>query len=397
MIKVSFLDNLKPINKILFRKAEYRKRNFNEVITPNMYNVRLWEKSGHWKHYAENMFKFEIEKEMFALKPMNCPGHCLIFDSTTRSWRDLPMRLADFGVLHRNEVSGALSGLTRVRRFQQDDAHIFCTHSQIKDEVIQAIDFVRKIYSIFNFTFGKLLRFKHGQSDLRLTEMVLSTRPDDSMGEEWEWTQAEKALAEALDDQGIKWAENKGDGAFYGPKIDITIRDAMRRPFQCATIQLDFQLPNNFNLHYQAADGNSHKPVIIHRAVLGSVERFIAILTENFGGKWPFWLSPFQSIVLPIGPSCDAYAQKVRQDIYDAGFQADIESDTGLTINKKVRNAQVAQYNFILVVGDKEAEKGTVNVRTRDNKIHGEHSIADLIQKFKKFQEEKTINAEEVF
>lgn len=227
--------------------------------------------------------------------------------------------------------------------------------------------------------------------------MVLSTRPDDFMGSIEEWDQAEKALSEALDDQGIKWALNEKDGAFYGPKIDITIRDALKRPFQCATIQLDFQLPNQFKLQFTADDGSRQKPVIIHRAVLGSVERFIAIITENFGGKWPFWISPFQAIVLPIGPSADSYAQKVKQKIFDAGFQIDIETDPGLTINKKVRNAQIAQYNFILVVGDKEAAEGTVNVRTRDNKVHGEVSVEDLIGKFKKFQEDKTINAEEVF
>ena len=271
---------------INFIKSEYRVRGFKEVITPNIYNSKLWEQSGHWQHYAENMFTFESEKELFALKPMNCPGHCLLFDSAVRSWRELPLRLADFGVLHRNELSGALTGLTRVRRFQQDDAHIFCRAEQIEQEVSAAIDFMKTVYSVFGFTF----------------DMVLSTRPDQYLGDLKDWDQAEAALAAALDKFGQKWERNEGDGAFYGPKIDITVKDALNRLYQCATIQLDFQLPNRFDLHYTSDTGAKVKPVIIHRAIFGSLERFIAILTENFGGKWPFWLSSRQAIVLPISP-----------------------------------------------------------------------------------------------
>ncbi|KAH9497328.1 Threonine--tRNA ligase 1, cytoplasmic [Dermatophagoides farinae] len=362
-------------------RSEYRKRGFQEVVSPNIFNMKLWHISGHAEHYADNMFQFELEKEKFGLKPMNCPGHCLIFDSDIRSWRDLPFRLADFGVLHRNELSGALTGLTRVRRFQQDDAHIFCTIDQINKEIRGALDFLNAVYSLFGFTF----------------DLCLSTRPEGYLGELAVWDQAEKALADALNESGIPWKLNPGDGAFYGPKIDITINDALRRPHQCATIQLDFQLPIRFNLNYSAEDGTKKRPVIIHRAILGSVERFIAILTENFAGKWPFWLSPRQAIVLPVGPSCNEYAEKVRQQLHDAGFQSACELDPGLTINKKVRNAQLAQFNFILVVGDKESANNTVNVRTRDNKIHGEISILDLIEKFQQFKKEKTINAEEIF
>lgn len=216
------------------------------------------------------MFLFDVEKDKFALKPMNCPGHCLIFDANLRSWRELPLRLADFGVLHRNELSGALTGLTRVRRFQQDDAHIFCAPEQISDEISGCLDFLNAIYSLFGFTF----------------ELELSTRPEKFLGEIEQWNAAEKALEEALNRQNYPWKLNAGDGAFYGPKIDITIKDALNRPHQCATIQLDFQLPIRFNLGYTADDQTRRKPVIIHRAILGSMERFIAILTENYGGKW---------------------------------------------------------------------------------------------------------------
>lgn len=366
---------------INFIKSEYRKRGFQEVITPNIYNAKLWQKSGHWDHYAENMFSFESEKETFALKPMNCPGHCLMFDNTVRSWRELPLRLADFGVLHRNELSGALSGLTRVRRFQQDDAHIFCAPEQIEQEVVGALDFMEAVYGTLGFTF----------------DLCLATRPEKFLGQISDWDQAEAALAAALNSKGVKWSKNEGDGAFYGPKIDIYIKDALRRTHQCATIQLDFQLPNRFDLKYTADDGSKKKPVIVHRAILGSVERFTAILTENFGGKWPFWLSPRQAIVVTISESNNAYAEKVRKQIHDAGFMVDVELDPGLTIQKKVRNAQVAQYNFILVVGKEEETNGTVNVRTRDNKVHGEISIPNLIAKFKSFAESKILNAEERF
>ena len=364
-----------------FIKAEYRKRGFSEVITPNIFNVELWKKSGHWEHYAENMFAFEIEKEIYGLKPMNCPGHCLIFDSTTRSWKDLPLRFADFGVLHRNELSGALSGLTRVRRFVQDDAHIFCTQKQIKQEIDTSLDFLKHVYSLLGFTY----------------DLKLSTRPESYLGDIEVWNQAEEALKEALDRHGLAWKLNEGDGAFYGPKIDISIKDALKRDFQCATIQLDFQLPARFKLNYINEESAKVQPIIIHRAVLGSIERFLAMLTENFAGKWPFWLSPRQAIVLPIRDALDAYAIELKELLHKEGFHVDTELDASLTINKKVRNAQLAQYNFILVVGDKEKENRTVNVRTRDNKVHGEISIDDLVKKFKLFKESKVLKAEENF
>lgn len=382
-------------NKLMeFIKSEYRLRGFKEVITPNMYNSKLWMTSGHWQHYSENMFQIEIEKEQFALKPMNCPGHCLMFGSRTRSWRELPLRLADFGVLHRNELSGALTGLTRVRRFQQDDAHIFCMKSQIKDEIKGALDFLRKVYGIFDFKF----------------ELKLSTRPEKYLGDIETWNFAEKQLEEALNEFGQKWSLNPGDGAFYGPKIDITIQDALRRSHQCATIQLDFQLPERFNLTYVVSSSNDsddtnnkevnskeERPVIIHRAVLGSVERMIAILTESFGGKWPFWLSPNQIIVVPVASTFDEYALNIKSKLYDNGFECDTDLDSGSTFNKKIRNAQLNNYNFILVVGEKEQLNNTINVRTRDNRVHGEVSIDDVIKRFNDLTKSKTNNAEEEF
>lgn len=355
-----------------FIKTEYKKRGFQEVVTPNIYNSKLWERSGHWQHYAENMFSFESEKETFALKPMNCPGHCLMFDNRCRSWRELPLRMADFGVLHRNELSGALTGLTRVRRFQQDDAHIFCAPEQIKDEVNGCLNFLDFVYKKFGFTYN----------------LVLSTRPEKFLGDVTVWESAEAALAEALNAFGQEWKLNPGDGAFYGPKIDITITDALKRAHQCATIQLDFQLPNEFKLSYVTDSGENRRPVIIHRAILGSVERQIAILTENYGGKWPFWLSPRQVMIVPVGQAYYEYAQTVRQQLHELDYMVEADLDDGDTMNKKIRNAQLAQFNFILVVGEKERAANTVNVRTRDNKVHGEFSVVDLIVKLQRFRDE---------
>ncbi|XP_029019500.1 threonine--tRNA ligase 1, cytoplasmic [Betta splendens] len=367
---------------IEFIRSEYRKRGFQEVVTPNIYNSKLWQTSGHWQHYSENMFSFEVEKETFALKPMNCPGHCLMFDHRPRSWRELPLRMADFGVLHRNELSGALTGLTRVRRFQQDDAHIFCSMDQIEEEIKGCLDFLRTVYDVFGFTF----------------KLNLSTRPEKFLGDSEVWDQAEKQLENSLNDFGEKWVLNPGDGAFYGPKIDIQIKDAIGRYHQCATIQLDFQLPIRFNLTFVSHDGDDKKrPVIIHRAILGSVERMIAILTENYGGKWPLWLSPRQVMVVPVGPTCEEYAQKVRHEFHSSGLVADVDLDQGCTLNKKIRNAQLAQYNFILVVGEKEKTSNTVNVRTRDNKVHGERTVEECMERLKQLKASRSRNAEEEF
>uniref|UniRef100_A0A4W4EBJ5 threonine--tRNA ligase n=1 Tax=Electrophorus electricus TaxID=8005 RepID=A0A4W4EBJ5_ELEEL len=306
----------------------------------------------------------------------------LMFDHRPRSWRELPLRLADFGVLHRNELSGALTGLTRVRRFQQDDAHIFCSMDQIESEIKGCLGFLRSVYDVFGFTF----------------KLNLSTRPEKFLGEAELWDQAEKQLENSLNEFGEKWVLNPGDGAFYGPKIDIQIKDAIGRYHQCATIQLDFQLPIRFNLTFVSHDGDDKKrPVIIHRAILGSVERMIAILTENYGGKWPLWLSPRQLMVVPVGPACEEYAQRVRQEFHSVGLMTDVDLDPGCTLNKKIRNAQLAQYNFILVVGEKEKSSDTVNVRTRDNKVHGERSLTECMERLRQLKASRARNAEEEF
>lgn len=338
----------------LMRK-EYRARGYDEVITPNMYNAKLWEQSGHWGNYQENMFTLDVEKEKFGLKPMNCPGHCLMFKSRERSYRELPWRVADFGVIHRNEFSGALSGLTRVRRFQQDDAHIFCTQEQIESEIESIFGFLKFVYGVFGFDF----------------KMELSTRPENYVGEIETWNNAESKLESALNKWGGKWEVNPGDGAFYGPKIDIMISDALNRWHQCATIQLDFQLPNRFGLEYRTKDVASEdtkdtdRPVMIHRAILGSVERMTAILTEHFAGKWPFWLSPRQVLVVPVGVKFFDYAQQVAKTLNTEGFYADVDV-SGNTLQKKVRTGQMQKYNFIFIVGDQEEQSNSVNVRNRD-------------------------------
>ncbi|GBG71621.1 hypothetical protein CBR_g9037 [Chara braunii] len=353
-------------NKLVeFIRSEYRKRGYEEVVTPNVYNMKLWETSGHAANYKENMFCFEVEKQEFGLKPMNCPGHCLMFDSTVRSYRELPIRFADFGVLHRNEFSGALTGLTRVRRFQQDDAHVFCTEDQVTKEVADCLDFLSHCYGIFGFTF----------------ELELSTRPEKFLGEIEVWNKAEKALTDALNSFGRPWKINEGDGAFYGPKIDITVFDALKRKNQCATIQLDFQLPIRFNLQYSTEDetGKRERPVIIHRAILGSVERMFAILLEHFAGKWPLWLSPRQVIICPVSDKFLEYSEKVRAAVHDAGFYVEVDSSDH-KLQKKIREAQLAQFNFILVVGAQEESEGTVNVRTRDNVVHGTKSLEQFLQ-----------------
>lgn len=371
-----------------FLRDEYRVRGYEEVITPNMYNSKLWMTSGHWENYKENMFTMEVEKDTFGLKPMNCPGHCLMFKARERSYRELPWRVADFGVIHRNEFSGALSGLTRVRRFQQDDAHIFCRQDQIETEIIGVFDFLQKVYGIFGFEF----------------KMELSTRPEKYVGDIETWNDAEAKLTNALNSFGRKWEINPGDGAFYGPKIDIMISDALKRWHQCATIQLDFQLPRRFELEYRAADGTDSKetdvdgryvnPVMIHRAIYGSFERMIGILTEHFFGKWPFWLSPRQVLVIPVGVKFNDYAQKVRDTLWDAGFFADTDLGPN-TLQKKVRTGQLQQYNFIFIVGDEEEKSQSVNVRNRDDTSKQQRGIPyqleDIIKKLEELKEKKSL------
>jgi len=295
-----------------------------------------------------------------------------MFASSIRSYRDLPIRYADFGVLHRNELSGALTGLTRVRRFQQDDGHLFCREDQIEEEIIKTLDFVKTVYTIFGMGY----------------KLELSTMPEKALGDVDLWNKAEAALARAMDNFAGKggWRVNPGDGAFYGPKIDIKVTDAMDRVHQCATIQLDFQLPIRFGLQYQTGSkvkGEEFaRPIIIHRAMLGSIERMFAVLCEHFGGKWPLWLSPRQVMLIPVHKEWNDYCEEVRQKLHDEGFHADVDL-TKSTFQKKVRNAQVAQYNFQLVVGEAEVKNGTVNIRTRENKVEGEKKVDEFIEMVK--------------
>ncbi|XP_061838903.1 threonine--tRNA ligase 1, cytoplasmic [Nerophis lumbriciformis] len=358
-----------------FVKSEYRRRGFTEVITPTLYSTALWERSGHWEHYADNMFTVTSEgSQTYALKPMNCPAHCLMFEQRVRSWRELPLRWADFGVLHRNELSGTLGGLTRVRRFCQDDAHIFCTPEQLEQEIVACLDFVRSVYQVFGFSF----------------HCLLSTRPTPCLGEPEQWDSAEQQLEQSLQQFGERWELNPGDGAFYGPKIDIQIKDAIGRQHQCATIQLDFQLPIRFDLQYVGRDGQLHRPVMIHRAVLGSLERMLAILAEHFGGKWPLWLSPAQIMVIPVGSSCESAAKQVLHRFREAGFMADLNDDTSATLSKKIRSAQLAQYNYVLVVGDQERESGTVSVRSRGGKQLGRRPVEEVLMSLTQLRDSRS-------
>ena len=348
-----------------FIRAEYRKRGFQEVITPTMYHNHLFSISGHLQNYAEDMFQMEVDKQPFSLKPMNCPAHCLIFKNRTRSHRELPLRIADFGALHRNEKSGALTGLTRVRRFCQDDAHIFCASNQVESEIKGALSFMDRVYGIFGFQF----------------HLALSTRPEKFLGEIPAWDLAESNLKAALDDFAHPWTLNEGDGAFYGPKIDIRISDALGRKHQCATVQLDFQLPKQFELEFMSHEHALERPVMVHRAIYGSFERFIAILIEHTGGKWPFWVSPRQIMIVPVGPHVYDYAQEAHALLQEAGYYVDCDL-SGNTLNKKIRDAQIAQYNFILVLGTEEQKNRSVNIRTRSNEIVGEKSISEALDYF---------------
>jgi len=346
-----------------YTREQYRKRGYDEVITPNMYSLKLWETSGHAAKYREDMFLLNVEQQEFALKPMNCPGHCLMFRRFKRSYRDLPIRMADFGVLHRNEATGALHGLTRVRRFQQDDAHIFCRMDQVEAEVEGVLDFLEEVYGVFGFSF----------------KLALSTRNLDTMiGTMENWDKAEKALANALDkfvnprlDKLDPWGVNEGDGAFYGPKIDIEVFDSMGRAFQCATIQLDFNLPIRFQLEYTTSDNSMERPVMIHRAIYGSIERFTAILLEHCGGKLPLWVSPRQIAIIPVAQDekFNEYCQKVQKEFVSRGFYCDID-DSKARMNNKIRMAQKIAYNVIMIVGTDEMDEGAVSVRlNRSTKV----------------------------
>lgn len=331
-----------------FWREEHRKHHYGEVRTPIILDRKLWEQSGHWDNYKENMYFTQIDERDFAVKPMNCPGGMLIYKTNLHSYRDLPLRLAEVGTVHRHEKSGVLHGLFRVRVFTQDDAHIFMTPDQIQDEVVGIIDFVHEVYSVFGLEYA----------------VELSTRPEKSIGTKEMWDRATEALRNALDTKGIAYKINEGDGAFYGPKIDFHVRDCLKRSWQCATIQLDFAMPEKFDLEYVGSDGETHRPVVIHRVIYGAIERFLAVLIEHFGGAFPTWLAPVQCVVIPISDAQNAYACEVRDRLFDAGLR--VEADLGDdTMKYKIRGAQTQQVPYMLVVGDRERESGAVSVRHR--------------------------------
>ncbi|VVB58154.1 putative threonine--tRNA ligase 1 [Candidatus Anstonella stagnisolia] len=356
-------------NELLaYLRAEYIKRGYQEVVTPQLFNKALWEQSGHWSHYQENMFLLEVDKEEFSFKPMNCPSHLLIYKNSSHSYRELPIRIADFCPLHRNELKGVLGGMTRVRKFEQDDAHIFCTHEQIEGEVAALLDFTKFVLrDTFHFEFTA----------------KLSTRPEKFLGEKAVWDKAEASLEDSLKKNKMQYTINAGDGAFYGPKIDFCVKDAIGREWQLSTIQLDFNLPARFDATYEGADGKQHTCVMIHRAIIGSLERFIGVLTEHYGGAFPLWLSPVQITVIPVADAYNEFAQELAEKLRN---EAGVRISTNLkpdTLGSKIRDAQMQKIPYMLVVGQKEKDSGNLAVRKRDGSILENVPVGKFIAQLK--------------
>ena len=341
----------------------YQQYGYDEVISPQVFDMELWKQSGHYEMFIDNMFSMEMGEREFGLKPMNCPGHTLMYSHGLHSYRDLPIRMADFGRLHRFEKAGVLSGLTRVRSMAQDDAHIFCTPDQIGDEIRDLFEMVQKVYDTFNF------------KDLSI---ALSTRPEKALGEVKLWNKAESTLKDVLEKSNFEFTIDEGEGAFYGPKIDFHVKDALQRDHQLATIQLDFVLPERFKLKYIAEDGSEARPVMIHRAILGSLERFFGVYLEHCGGDFPLWLAPVQVTVLPVSDKVQDYAESVTQKLNAAGFRIQLD-DKADKIGAKIRQAELSKINVMLIVGEKEAEAGTVSVRRRHQGDLGEMDVTELI------------------
>jgi threonyl-tRNA synthetase len=335
---------------------------YEEVRTPLLMNQRMWEQSGHWDHYRDNMYFAEVDDARFALKPMNCPGHMLIYKNELHSYRDLPLRLYEFGQVHRHELSGALNGMMRVRTFCQDDAHLFVRPDQIEAEIGGILDLIDRIYRAFGFSYS----------------MELSTRPADSMGSAELWDQAEAALAGVLDRRGSEYRINPGDGAFYGPKIDFHIRDAIGRSWQCATVQLDFQMPEKFDLHYIGEDGSKHRPVLIHRAVYGSIDRFMGILVEHYAGQLPLWLAPVQAKLIPVAPAHVDYAQQVKARLAAAGIRCEIDARDE-KLGYRIRQAGAEKVPYLLILGDQEQADGSVSLRKRGEGDKGACALEPLL------------------
>lgn len=351
-----------------FWRIEHARRGYSEIRTPIMLDSELWKQSGHWQNYKDNMYFSEIDERIFALKPMNCPGSMLLYKRKMHSYRDLPLRMGELGIVHRHELSGTLHGLMRVRNFTQDDAHIFMTPEQIKDEIIGVMDLIDDFYSIFGFEY----------------HIELSTRPEKFIGEIASWDLATDALRAALESKGKEFIINEGDGAFYGPKIDFHLKDSLNRTWQCGTIQLDFQMPERFDLTYVGADGEKHRPIVIHTVTYGSIERFIAILTEHFAGAFPLWLSPIQCVFIPVSPEFNDYASQLQHLYRDAGLRAETD-DRNEKMGYKIREAQMKKIPYMLVVGQKEKDSNTVSVRSRSK---GDAGVFDSEAFMKKMQQE---------
>ncbi|MBQ9322193.1 MAG: threonine--tRNA ligase [Eubacterium sp.] len=347
---------------------------YDEISTPVILNRSLWETSGHWDHYKDNMYTTEIDEEDYAIKPMNCPGSILVYQNEPHSYRDLPLRYAECGLVHRHEKSGQLHGLMRVRCFTQDDGHMFLARDQIRDEIVRIVNIIDGMYNLFGFKY----------------HVELSTRPNDSMGSDEDWEIATESLRDALESLGKDYVVNEGDGAFYGPKIDFHLTDCLGRTWQCGTIQLDFQLPQRFGLEYTGADGEKHQPIMIHRVVFGSVERFIGILTEHFAGAFPTWLAPVQVKVLPLSEKFLDYASEVQKQLLDAGLRAELD-ERSEKLGYKIREAQSLKIPYMLVVGGKEQENGTVAVRTRLGGDQGAVPTAEFIAAIKEEIAEKRL------
>ena len=357
-----------------FWKEEHIKRGYGEIKTPLILNEALWHQSGHWDHYKENMYFTKIDDGDYAIKPMNCPGSILVYKSQLYSYRDFPLRLGELGLVHRHELSGALHGLMRVRSFTQDDAHIYCLPSQIKSEIKGVIDLADYIYNVFGFKY----------------HVELSTRPENSMGTEEQWNLATDSLREVLEEKGIDFIINEGDGAFYGPKIDFHLEDAIGRTWQCGTIQLDFQMPERFDLYYIDKDNEKKRPVMIHRTILGSIERFMGILIEHYAGKFPVWLAPVQASILPISDKFNDYAYQLREEMNSKGIRIEVD-DRAEKIGYKIREAQLKRVPYMLIVGEKEVQDRLVSARSRDDGDLGQMTIDDFEAKLK-YENDNKVN-----
>ncbi|MBI2583105.1 MAG: threonine--tRNA ligase [Candidatus Aenigmarchaeota archaeon] len=349
-----------------FSRKIQLERGYQELKTPLVMSKAIWQISGHWEHYKDNMFFTTVDEDDYAVKPMNCPGAILVFKTRSRSYKDLPLRLAEFGLVHRNELSGVLSGLFRVRALTQDDAHLFVREDQLEDELAKAVELVDYFYKTFGFEY----------------RVELSTRPEKSMGDRKLWDKAERALENALKEKKLKYKVNAGEGSFYGPKIDFHIKDSLGRFWQLATIQADFQMPERFDVSYVGEDGKNHRPVIIHRAIYGSLERFIGILVEHYQGKFPLWLAPVQVKILPISDENRDYAEGILEKLKEAGIRTELDEQSH-TIQYKIREAQLQKIPFMIITGGKEEEKGTIAVRTREGKVEYGVKVEDFVKRIK--------------